>query len=385
MPTVSVSQPIVRDVTDYVDFTGRTEAPFSVDIRPRVTGYLVKMPFVEGAEVKENDLLFEIDPRPYQAQLDKAEGDVTLAEAKLKLAKADNARAKTISKMNAGAISQQDLDKYEAAQEEAAAEVIATKASLEGYKINLAFCKVLSPINGRISRYYLTLGNLANQDQTLLTTVVSQDPMYAYFDIDELTMLQLLRTMMSNSEDLLKEKKIHVFMGLADEEGFPHEGYINFANNVVSASTGTITVRGVFANPLTKSNKRLLRPGMFVRIRLPTGAPHKAVLVSEQALGTDQGRKYLLVVDDKSAVQYRPVTVGPLQDDGLRVIETGLKPGEWVVVNGLQLVRPRMEVKVEQEPMPVLPLASEPAMPAPASPASNPAANAPTGKSASEK
>ena len=289
MPTVSVAQPIVRDVTDYVDFTGRTEAPFSVDIRPRVTGYLVKMPFVEGAEVKEGDLLFEIDPRPYQAQLDKAEGDVTLAEAKLKLAKADNATGQEHLQDECRRHRQQDLDKYEAAEEEAAAEVIATKASLESYRINLLFCKVLSPINGRISRYYLTLGNLADQDQTLLTTVVSQDPMYAYFDVDELTMLQLVRKMIGNSEDLMKEKKLHVFMGLADEQGYPHEGYINFANNVVSASTGTITVRGVFANPLTASNKRLLRPGMFVRIRVPTGAPHKAVLVSEQALGTDQG------------------------------------------------------------------------------------------------
>lgn len=351
IPTVGVSQPISREVTDYADFTGRTAAPFTTDIKARVTGYIVKMPFVEGTEVKANDLLFEIDPRPYQAQLDRAHGEVVLNEAKLKLAKADNVRAKAIATMNAGAISKQDLDKYAAAEDEAAAAVEASTANLESYKINLEFTKVLSPIDGQVSRYNLTLGNLVNADTTLLTTVVSQDPMYAYFDVDEQTLLNVTRRMLAQKSDPIQAKTFPVLMGLGDEEGFPHLGYLDFANNVVSASTGTLTVRGTFKNPAAESGRRLLRPGMFVRIRLPLGKPHSALLVSERALGTDQGRKYLYVVDEKNIVKYTRVTVGPLQDDGLRVIESGLSATDTVIVSGLQLVRPKMEVKTEAESM----------------------------------
>lgn len=358
-PLVTVCKPIVREVTEFVDFTGRTEAPFSVDIRPRVTGYLVKMPFTEGTEVKTGDLLFEIDPRPYQAQLDKAKGDVILNEAKLKLAKADNARAKSIAEANSGAISRQDLDKFQAAQEEADAAVQASKANLEAYQINLEFTKVTSPIDGRVGRYNLTIGNLVNADQTLLTTVVSQDPIYVYYDVDEVTLLRLIRRLIAANVDSLQIKRFPVFMGLADEDGYPHEGYVNFANNVVNASTGTITVRGVFENPDSPSKRRLLKPGMFVRIRFPNGEPHPAVLVAEKALGTDQGRKYLLVVNDQNVVEYRPVKTGPLQDDGLRVIESGLKPDESVIVNGLQLVRPKIEVRTETKPMPTTGAAAE--------------------------
>jgi multidrug efflux system membrane fusion protein len=356
-PLVTVSVPIKRIVTEFVDFTGRTEAPYSVDIKARVTGYLVKMPFVEGTEVKTGDLLFEVDPRPYQAQLDNAQGQVGLNEARLKLARADNARAKNIAQMNAGAISKQDLDKYEASEEEAVAAVQASKANLESYRINLDFCKVTSPIDGRVSRYDITIGNLVNADQTLLTTVVSQDPIYVYYDVDELTLLSFLRRLMASDADPLTAKKFKVYMGLADEDGYPHEGYVNFANNVVNASTGTITVRGAFSNPDSPSKRRLLKPGMFVRVHFPVGEPHESLLVSEKALGTDQGRKYLLVVNDKNIVEYRPVATGPLQDDGLRVIEDGLKPDERVIVSGLQLVRPKADVRVEMASMPTTPIA----------------------------
>lgn len=380
-PLVTVSTPISRVVTEFVDFTGRTEAPASVDIRARVTGYLVKMPFVEGTEVKTGDLLFEVDPRPYQAQLDNAKGEVVLNEARLKLAQADNARAKNIAQMNAGAISKQDLDKYEAAEEEAAAAVQASKANLESYQINLEFTRVTSPIDGRVSRYNLTIGNLVNADQTLLTTVVSQDPMYVYYDVDEITLLGFMRRLMASDVDPLPSKKFKVYMGLADEDGFPHEGYINFANNVVNASTGTITVRGVFSNPDSPSKRRLLKPGMFVRVHFPMGEPRPALLVSEKALGTDQGRKYLLVVNDKNIVEYRPVKTGPLQDDGLRVVEDGLKPDERVIVSGLQLVRPKIEVRVESGPMPTTPIAGNPAgkIPATAPAIAQPSEPTPTG------
>lgn len=352
-PKVTVSLPVEREVTDYVDFTGRTDAQNAVEIRSRVTGYLVKMPFVEGAEVKKDDLLFEIDPRPYQAQFDKAQADVKLSEATLKLAQADNARAKNVAKMNAGAISQQDLDKYQATEDQAAAQLAAMKAAMEGYKLNLEFTQIKAPVDGQVSRYQLTLGNLATQDQTQLTTVVSLDPMYAYFEVDENTMLRIVRQLLPGSKDALRNKQVPVLMGLADEEGrFPYKGYVNFADNALTSGTGTLSLRGVFDNPVTPSSRRLLRPGMFVRIRLPIGKPHQALLVIDKALSTDQGQKYLLVVDDQKVVQYRRVKTGPLQADGLRVIESGLKPNESVIISGLQLVRPLMKVDPESAAMP---------------------------------
>jgi len=355
-PLVVASLVVQRTVQDAVEFTGRTEAVQSVDIRARVTGYLTQLPFKEGAEVKTGDLLFEIDRRPYQAQLDKAQSEVVLNEARLKLAVADNARAKNIAKMNPAAISLQDLDKYQAAQDEADAAVKASKAGLEGYKINLDFTRVTSPIDGQVSRYYYTLGNLVNQDQTLLTTVVSQDPIYTYFDGDERTLLRVMRQLRADQAEKVPITDFPLYMALADEEGYPHKGNLNFANNVVDPSTGTVTLRGVFANPASTGGYRLLRPGMFVRVQLPTGKPYPGLLIADRALATDQGQKYVLVVDDKNIVQQRRVQTGRLEADGLRVISDGLKAGERVIISGLQLVRPRTEVQVEMQPMPTIPV-----------------------------
>ncbi len=350
---VSVSKPIERLVTDYVDFTGRLEAPDSVEVRARVTGYLVKMPFKEGEPVKKGDLLFEIDDRPYKADLDRAKGDLERTKASLEKAQADLDIALTIYKDNPKAISQEEINKRKGSRDEAAGQLKAAEATLAKSQLNYDWCKVYSPIDGRVSRYNLTLGNLASQDTSVLTTVVSQDPLYAYFDVDEYTMLRIIRLLLKSDVDLLKEQKVKVLMGLADEEGYPHEGHVDFANNVVNSSTGTITARGVFDNRPSPLGRRLLQPGMFVRIRLPLGKPHPAVLVSEKALATDQGQKYVLLVDEKNVVQYRRVQVGPTQDDGLRVIAEWLKSGERVIVSGLQLVRPRMEVEADEVPMPV--------------------------------
>ena len=353
-PKVTVSLPVEREVRDYVDFTGRTDSKYAVEIRPRVTGYLTKMPFVEGAEVKKDDLLFEIDPRPYQAQLDKAAADVNLAAASLKLAQADNVRAKNVAKMNAGAISQQDLDKYQATEDQAAAQLAAQQAAMEGYKLNLEFTQIKAPVDGQVSRYLLTLGNLATQDQTQLTTLVSLDPMYGYFEVDENTILRIVRNLAPDTKDALRTKQVPVLMGLADEGGkFSYNGYIDFADNQLTAGTGTLSLRGVFENPIMKSGRRMLRPGMFVRIRLPIGKPHSGLLVIDKALSSDQGQKYLLVVDQNNVVQYRRVKTGALQPDGLRIIEEGLQPNEAVIVSGLQLVRPLMKVEPESVAMPV--------------------------------
>ena len=355
VPVVPVSRPIKRKVTDYVYYTGRTDAVEAVGIRARVTGYLTKMPFKEGAEVKKGDLLFEIDPRPYKAQLDQALAQVDLYKAQLKLARTTYARDRSIASAVAGGVSQQQLDQDVAAVEEAAARVTAYQASTELYQLNLSFTKVTAPIAGKISRYYLTVGNLVNQDQTLLTTVVSLDPMYGYFDMDENTLLKVKRAI---NEGKIKRphnsKEVPIDMGLQGEEGYPHHGYFNFINNAVNPSTGTISVRGVFANPEPKGGTRLLTPGMFVRIRLPIGQAHDALLVVDRALGSDQGLKFVYVLDKDNKIQYRRVTAGALQDDGLRVIEKGVTPDDRVVVGALQQVRPHMQVEPDELAMPSL-------------------------------
>jgi multidrug efflux system membrane fusion protein len=351
-PIVAVGRPLEREVTDYVDFTGRTEAIYPVDIRPRVTGYLVQMPFEEGAEVKAGDLLFVIDPRPYKAQLDQAQGQVDLYRASLKLSKTTLARDRAINVSSRGSISQQQFDQEQAAVDEAEARVKASLKSMELARLNYEFTRVVSPIDGQISRYYLTVGNLVIQDQTLLTTVVSVDPIHVYFEMDEPT---LIRTRKAVNEGKIKpsanDTGIPVSMALQGEDGFPHRGTINFVNNRVNAATGSILVRGVFPNPLPKQGRRLLSPGMFVRIRLPIGQPHKALLVLDRAIGSDQGLRYVYVLDSENKAQYRRVSAGPPQDDGLRIVSDGLKPDDWVLFGNLQQVRPRMTINPERAPM----------------------------------
>jgi multidrug efflux system membrane fusion protein len=354
-PTVPISRPVQRLVTDYVEFTGRTDAVEAVDIRARVTGYLIKMPFTEGDEVKEGQLLFEIDPRPYQAQYEQALGQVELYKSSLKLAKITYQRDLDIAR-TPGAVSQQQLDQDRAAVEEADARVKAYLASLDIYKLNLDFTKVKSPMNGKISRYYMTKGNLVNQDQTLLTTIVSLDPMYVYFDMDEATLLRIRRAINEGLIPAPQEGRFSIDIGLQGEDGYPHKGKVNFFNNQVNPNTGSISVRALVDNPKPEGGTRLMSPGMFVRVRLPIGEPHEAPLVIDRAITSEQGIKYVYVVDADNKVQQRRVKTGPLQDDGLRVIEMGadteMKADDWVVVGALQQVRPRMIVNVERVTMP---------------------------------
>jgi multidrug efflux system membrane fusion protein len=366
LPIVPVSRPVQRNVTDFVDYTGRTAAINSVDIRPRVTGYLVKMPFTEGAEVKgpkydaagklvrEGDLLFQIDPRPYDALVNQAQAQVDLNAARLRLAQANNARAKTVALREPGAYSKQELETYQAQELEAAASLKAAQATLDTQKLNRRFCEVTSPIDGQVSRYYYTLGNLVNQDVTTLTTVVSLDPIYAYFDMDERTVLEIRKRINEGKIQVPKNTtEIPVFMGLEGETGYAHQGTLNFVNNQVNPQTGTITVRAKFNNPKPENGRRLLMPGMFVRIHLPIGQAHPALLIADRAIGSDQGLKFVYVVDKEHKAQYRRVTPGALQEDGLRVVE-GLEPDDWVVVGALQQVRPLMEVEPEETAMPII-------------------------------
>jgi membrane fusion protein, multidrug efflux system len=379
-PAIPVSQPLERMVTEDVEYTGRTDAVKAVDIRARVTGFLIQMPFKEGAEVKAGDLLFQIDRRPYQAQHDQALSQVTLNDASLRLARTTLARDQEIASKVPGGVSLQQLDQDRAAVDEAEARVKASQESTKIYKLNLEFTHVVSPIDGQVSRYYLTEGNLVNQDQTLLTTVVSLDPMYAYFDMDEPTLLRIRRGIIEGQIQRPQDGVFPVLMGLQGELGYPHRGTINFVNNQVNPTTGSISVRGIFPNPkqptlasvgaflmqdsldglgayasyfqTSPGQVRLLSPGMFVRIRLPLGQPRPAVLVVDRAIGSDQGLKYVYVLDAQNKVHARPVTTGALQDDGLRVITDGLKADEWVVVGGLQQVRENMEIQPDKVAMP---------------------------------
>ncbi|HVJ80779.1 MAG TPA: efflux RND transporter periplasmic adaptor subunit [Planctomycetia bacterium] len=360
---VPVAKPIQREVVDYVEYTGRTDAVQSVGIRARVTGYLVDIPFQEGKEIKKGDRLFEIDPRPYKAQLDQAKGQVRVAEAQASLAKAYFNRAKALVGTNA--VSPQEFDTAKAALEEADAQVEAAKATAEAVKLNLDFTKGVSPIDGEVGRYFYTPGNLINQDQTLLTTVVSVDPMYAYFDVDERTVLRRRIAINTGKLSVPKDGRGQkIRMALEGETGYPHEGAVDFANNVVNPSTATLAVRGIFANPKPASGRRLLSPGMFVRVRLPISDPHPALLVIDRAVGSDQGLKFVYVLDVAGKVQYRRVETGPLQEDGLRVIDSGIKPDDWVVVGALQQLRPGLAVEPERVKMPFPGAPAEPVAPA---------------------
>ena len=343
---VTVSHPLERMVEDYADFTSRTAAVESVDVRARVGGYLNKINFKEGTLVKQGDVLFEIDPRPYQAQVDFAKAQVAASEALLKKAKADNVRNKALAVKLPGTVPQQDLDQYQAAEDQAIAGVGVAKATLETNELNLGFTKVISPIDGRASRYNLTVGNLVEQDSTLLTTVVSVAPIYAYADIDERTVLHVRELIREGKAKSARDADLHVHMGLANEEGLPREGLINFVDNQVNPRTGTLRIRAMFAN-----EDQFLTPGLFARIRIPIGEPHEALLVSDRAIDTDQGQKIVYIVDKDNKVDSRPVRLGPAHD-GLRTIEAGLSLEDRVIVNGLQRVRPGVTVDPKLVEMP---------------------------------
>ena len=330
---VEVGLPVTQQIVDYEDFTGRTEAMKSIDVRARVTGYLEKVNFREGFEVKDGETLFVIDPRTYQADCDRAVANLAQAKAHMVRVEADYRRARTL--IQSAAIAQADYDQALGDRDEASAMVGVAQAALNTSRLNLSFTNVTSPISGRISRQNIDPGNMVVADTTVLTTVVSQDPIYAYFDVDERATLRFRRLLQAGKVKSAREGKATVLLGLADEgETYPHEGVINFVDNRLDPSTGTLRLRGVFDN-----HTGFLAPGMFVRVRVPIGQPHPAILATERAIGSDQGQKFLYVVNDKNQVVYREVQIGAYQT-GLRVIESGLASGERFIVNGLQRVKP---------------------------------------------
>ena len=353
-PPVTVSQPVVRDVIEQDEYEGRIAAVEEVEVRARVRGHLNKVNFQAGQMVKEHELLYEIDPRSYQAALDAAEAQKASAQASLELAKTEYARTALLVRSNA--VSQTELQVWKAKQGTAEAEVQKALAAIAQANLDLDFTKVVAPITGRVSRTQVTVGNLVNAGggETLLTTIVSVEPMYVYFDVDERALLryrQQLRKGQNQSgvEPTVKDLRIPVNVALEGEQGYPHKGVIDFADNRVNPSTGTIQVRGVLPNA-----KRILDAGMRARVRVPVGDPQKALMVTERAVGTDQGRKFVYVVNDQNVVERKDVQLGRLSD-GLQVVRQGLKPENWVIVNGIQRVRDGAKVEPKRGPMPGVP------------------------------
>jgi RND family efflux transporter MFP subunit len=346
--SVPVSHPVEREVTDYADFTARIAAVDSVEVRAHVWGYLEKVHFKEGALVKKDDVLFELDPRPYEALLNQAKAKVAQDESQLRFDEAEYQRDQILVRTQA--VSKSDLDKAHAARDVDLANIAADKAAVSAAELNLQYTKVTAPVSGRVSRYNVTVGNLIQSgDQnggTLLTTIMSVDPMYAYFDVDELAVQRAGQLIGEGKHKSADESSWPVSLGLASEEGFPHQGTINFVDNQVNPKTGTMSVRGVFPN-----KDEALSPGFFARVRVPISPPHRALLVSERALDNDQGQKIVYVVNDKNEVVSRPVRSGQ-RHQGLLAIEAGLKSGERVIVNGLQQIRVGATVEPKLVPMP---------------------------------
>jgi len=349
-PVIPVSLPVEKEVTDYADYTSEITAIDSVEIRARVWGYLDKIDFEEGKLVTKGAVLYEIDPRSYKAVFDARKAEVAQNEASLELARVTNERFKGLAKKDSGAVSQLELDKYKAQEEQARANLDLAKANLETARLNLEWTKVTAPISGRIGRRLVTVGNIVQSaDQptvTLLTTIVSVDPVYALFDVDQNTVEHVRHLIAQGKAKSARDMELPVTMGLSIDKGFPHKGIVDFVDNKVLPKTGTLKLRAVFPN-----HPEILTPGFFCRVRVPLGFPHQALLVTERAIDTDQGQRIVYVINKDNKVEVRPIRTGLLHD-GLREVLEGIKAGDQVVVNGLQQIRAEMVVEPKVVDMP---------------------------------
>jgi RND family efflux transporter MFP subunit len=314
-----------------------------VEIRPRVSGYISSVNFAEGSEVNKGDVLFVIDPRPYVADRDKARAQLAQARSQLTLATSERNRATKLLAQHA--ISQEEFDTRTSGLEQGQANLEAAQAALDAAALNLEFTRVTAPIAGRISRAFVTSGNFVTNGQTPLTTLVSQDPIYVTFDGDEQAYLKYTKLARESPRANTRNARNPVLVGLADENGYPHQGVMVFVDNALDPATGTIRSRALLDN-----HDRDFTAGLFARIRLLASGQHEAVLVNDTAIGTDQTVRYVLVVGAGNKVEYRPVQLGPVID-GLRVVQSGLAPGESIVVNGLQRVRPGAQVQPQRVAM----------------------------------
>jgi multidrug efflux system membrane fusion protein len=337
-PEVSVANVLAKQVRQWDEFTGRVAAVESVELRPRVSGYVQQVAYEEGQEVSKGDLLFVIDPRPYRAALDRAQANLERARSEARLAQAQDVRAQAL--IEAQAISREEFETRKATTSGANAAVRAAEAAVAAAQLDLQFTQVRSPINGRAGRAAVTEGNLAQADSTLLTTVVSQDPVYVYFESDEQSFLRYAELARKGERD---DTKNPVRVGLASESGYPHEGTVDFVDNQVDSRTGTIRARAVLKNP-----DRLFTPGLFARVQLQGSGEFKAMLIDDKAVLTDQDRKYVYVLGPKNAAVRKDIVLGS-SIDGLRVVESGLTPADKVIVHGVQKVFfPGMPVSPKQ-------------------------------------
>jgi len=337
---VSVAQVVARQITEFDELTGHFEAVERVELRPRVSGYISSVSFVQGHEVKKGDVLFVIDQRPYAADLKRAQAQLAQARSQLALSKSERDRA--VKLMESHAISREEFDTRTAGTEQAAANVDAAEAAVQSAQLNLEWTRVTAPIAGVVGRAEVTAGNLVTGGQSMLTTLVSIDPIYVAFESDEQAYLKF---MAFAREKAGGDARHTVWVGLADESGYPHQGAMVFVNNEVDVNTGTVRARGLLENP-----ERQFTPGMFARVKLPGGTTYLALLVNDSAIGTDQSVKYVLRVGKGNALEYRPVKLGPIVD-GLRVVRDGLAPGDVIVVNGLQRVRPGVVITPQRVAM----------------------------------
>jgi RND family efflux transporter MFP subunit len=360
-PPVTISQVVSREVVEQDEFEGRIKAAEYVEIRARVRGHLMKVAFQAGQLVKQGELLYEIDPRQYKASLDAAEAQLKAAQASEQYAKSEYQRLRKLVASNAA--SREELEVWTAKQVVATGDVLKAKASVEQAELDLNFTKITAPITGKIGRSLVDVGNLINSGggETLLTTIVSVEPMYVYFNIDERSLIRYLGTPRKDAkpESLRTELKglhIPVYVALENDRGYPHKGELDFADNRVDPNTGTIEVRGVLDN-----SDRAVIEGMRARVRIPVSDPTKMLMVTERAVGSEQGRKFVYVVNAENIASRRDVVPGRVMD-GMLTIREGLTADDWIIVNGILRVRDGMKVDPHREPMPgSAPPASTPA------------------------
>jgi multidrug efflux system membrane fusion protein len=340
-PDVTVAKVISKRIKDWDEYTGRFQAIDTVEVRPRVSGYVDQRLFHEGQFVKKDDVLLIIDPRPYQADYDRAKAGLELSKSQRELAKLEAARVQKLK--DSGAVSREELDERLSTLNQQEASVAAAKAALDNAALQLSFTKVRAPVDGRVSREEVTRGNLVtggNNGGTLLTTIVSVDPIYVYFEGDENAYLHYNQLAREGERPSSRDVRNPVRVGLANEEGFPHEGYMDFVDNQLDSRTGTIRARAVLEN-----KQGQFTPGMFARVQLLGSGEYDAILIEDRAVGTDQSQSFVLVLGPDNKLEYRAIQPGRIVDGGLRIVRKGLTPEDVVVVSGLQRVRPGAQVK----------------------------------------
>ncbi|MGP1256586.1 MAG: efflux RND transporter periplasmic adaptor subunit [Kiloniellales bacterium] len=358
-PSVTVAQPLIQDVTEYLEFTGTTAAYARVEVPARVPGVLRSIHFEVGTEVEEGDLLFTIDPLEYEASVQAAEAELARAQARVTEAEKSLGRARTL--IQRGNISQASLDEAEANFLSAQAEAMVREANLTRARIDLGYTQVTAPISGRVGRNMVDIGNLVGQGAaTILTDITAYDPIYVYFEVNERDLLRAIertRGEGGNGREARNRASVPIEIGLTTDEGYPHSGITDFTDSQVDPDTGTLLVRGVLRNP---GPQPALLPGLFARVRAPIAERPDMPLVSENAVGFDQSGRYLLVVNDEEVVEKRNVELGALVN-GLRVIERGIEPGDRIVVTGVQRAREGIAVQAQEIDMASLQISSNPA------------------------